>query len=144
MWRMAKFGKRAQKKRGSRALALLLSSIKSWFFFSRPLVHSDAALHHLVSRHCAFMFHGCVTSSDMKYLLWHVPVTLVLPINRCNFLLLLWKIAGKCDQSASCCRQPAAILKPEKWNFYIIIEFEMTVQLYYTCTIEKSFSAAYK
>ena len=63
------------------------------------------------SPHCAFMFHGCITSSDMKYLLWHVPVTLISPI-RCNFLLFLWKIAGKCDQSAGCRRQPAAILNP--------------------------------
>ena len=63
------------------------------------------------SPHCAFMFHGCITSSDMKYLLWHVPVTLISPI-RCNFLLFLWNIAGKCDQSAGCRRQPAAILNP--------------------------------
>ena len=64
------------------------------------------------SPRCAFMFHGCITSPDMKYLLWHVPVTLISQINRCNFLLLLWKIAGKCDQSAGYRRQPAAILNP--------------------------------
>ena len=49
----------------------------------------------------------------MWNILWHVPVTLISPINRCNFLLLPWKIAGKCDQSAGCRRQPAAILNPE-------------------------------
>ena len=64
------------------------------------------------SPHCVFMFHGCITSWDVKYLLWHVPVTLISPINRCNFLLLPWKIAGKCDQSAGYRRQPAAILNP--------------------------------
>ena len=77
------------------------------------------------SPHCVFMFHGCITSWDVKYLLWHVPVTLILLINRCNFLFLLWRIAGKCDQSAGCRRQPAAILNPDivertfdRWNIF--------------------------
>ena len=48
----------------------------------------------------------------MWNILWHVPVTLISLINRCNFLLLPWKIAGNCEQSASCRRQPTAILKP--------------------------------
>ena len=65
-----------------------------------------------LSPRCASMFHGCITSSDMKYLLRHVPVTLISPINRCNFLLLPWKIAGKYDLSAGCRRQLAAILNP--------------------------------
>ena len=65
------------------------------------------------SPRCVFMFHGCITSWDVKYLLWHVAVTLISPINRCNFLLLPWKIAGKCDQSAGCRRQPAANLNPD-------------------------------
>ena len=64
------------------------------------------------SPRCVFMFHGCITSWDVKYLLWHVPVTLISPINKCNILLLPWKIAGKCDQSAGYRRQPAAILNP--------------------------------
>ena len=63
------------------------------------------------SRHCAFMFHACITSSDTKYLLWHVPVTLISPI-RCNFLLFLWKIAGKCDQSAGCYFEPCTCMWP--------------------------------
>ena len=58
------------------------------------------------SPRCVFMFHGCITSSDMKYLLRHVPVTLISPINRCNFLLLPWKIAGKYHQSAGCYFEP--------------------------------------
>ena len=77
------------------------------------------------SLRCVFMFHRCITSWDVKYLLWHVPVTLISPINRCN-ILLPWKIAGKCDQSAGCRRQPAAILNPvlqplllvEVWALY--------------------------
>ena len=81
------------------------------------------------SPHCAFMFHGCITSSDMKYLLWQVPVTLISPIHRCNFLLFLWKIAGKCDQSAGCRRQPAAGCYFEPWVhvFYFLKGYKLFI-----------------
>ena len=120
MWGMAKFGKRAKKCEGA-VRRRLSSSVPSGF--SRPLCRSSPPsrsleqaskrLKNKSSPRCAFMFHGCITSSDMKYLPWHVPVTLISPINRCNILLLPSKIAGKYDQSGGCCRQPAAILKPE-------------------------------
>ena len=116
--------KAREKEQGSWVpLALLLSSIRSLFFShplcrrsppSRSLQQASKTLKNKSSLSCASMFHGCITSSDMKYLPWHVPVMLILPINRCNFLLLPWKIAGKYDQSGGCCQQPAAILKPER------------------------------
>lgn len=66
---------------------------------SCSLEQASKALKKKSSLCCAFMFHDCITSLGMKYLLWHVPVMLVSLINRCNSLLLPWKSAGKCDQS---------------------------------------------
>ena len=120
MWGMAKFGKRAKKCEGAAVRRQLSFSVPSGFSCplcrssppSRSLEQASKRLKNKSSPCCAFMFHGCITSTDMKYLLRHVPVTLISPINRCNFLLLLWKIAGKWDQCAGCHRQPAAILNP--------------------------------
>ena len=41
------------------------------FFFTSALSNgfNSKALKSKSSPHCAFMFHGCITSSDMKYLL---------------------------------------------------------------------------
>ena len=64
-----------------------------FFFFSRPLCRrsppsrsleqASKTLKNKLSPRCAFM--------DMKYLLCQVPVTLISPINKCNFLSLPWK-----------------------------------------------------
>ena len=91
---MAKFGKPTKKKRRSHAPPALFLSFRSrFFFFSRPLCRrsppsrsleqASKTLKNKLSPRCAFM--------DMKYLLCQVPVTLISPINKCNFLSLPWK-----------------------------------------------------
>ena len=96
MWRMVKFGKRTKKSKG----AVRRGSPPQFHRRSPPscsLEQASKTLKNKSSLGCAFIFHGCITSLDMKYLLWHVPVTLISLISRCNCLLLPWKIASKCD-----------------------------------------------
>lgn len=106
---MAKFGKPTKKSDGAvrRQLSSSVSGLV-FFFFSRPLCRrsppsrsleqASKTLKNKLSPRCAFM--------DMKYLLCQVPVTLISPINKCNFLSLPWK------SPASVTKVPAAILNP--------------------------------